>query len=119
MPETAPPPRRRDVQPSRWAGEDGTLMLAGLEANADFLWLSFCCAGREGCGKIRPLGIRPGIARFGATITIGSVVRRLRCDCGAGRIQAQVCPDVRAPDTIKREGPHPSTRADFQNDLAP
>ncbi|MBR0653055.1 hypothetical protein GXW78_25590 [Roseomonas terrae] len=114
MPEAVPPCRRRDqVQPSRWQGADGTLALAGLEANADHLWLSFCCAGYSGCEKILHLGIRPGIVRFGAMATIGSIAQRTRCICDNRRIQAQVCPDVRAADTIKREGPHPSTRGDF------
>ncbi|MBP0463136.1 hypothetical protein J5Y09_04375 [Roseomonas sp. PWR1] len=101
---------------SAFLGEDGSLMLAAYEAGwqTDAYWLSFSCAGEQGCHRIVDLGIRPAIARFGRTMTIRGIARRLRCsECGGRTIIAQVSADCRGASARDRDGPAPQTLANL------
>lgn len=113
------PPRRRaaapDQPPSRFIGEDGSLMLAAYDGwQADAYWLTFSCVGEHGCQRLVDLGFRPAIARFGRSMTIRGIARRLRCSgCGGRKIVAQVSADCRGASVREREGVAPETRADL------
>lgn len=118
MPADAVPPRRSlsdDGRDLRWLGEDGSLMLAAYEGwHADAYWLTFSCAGEHGCHRLVDLGFRPAIARFGRSMTIRGIARRLRCSaCGGRKVVAQVSADCRGASIRERDGPAPETRADL------
>lgn len=113
------PPRPQAIEPppshSEDLGDDGSLMLAAYEGwQADTYWLTFSCAGEHGCHRLVDLGFRPAIARFGRTMTIRGIARRLRCSmCGGRKIVARVSADCRGASVRERDGVAPETRADF------
>ncbi len=118
MPADAIPPRRApspDREASPYTGDDGSLMLAAYEGwHADAYWLTFGCGGLHGCQRLVDLGIRPAIARFGRTMTVRGIARRLRCaSCGGRTIGVQITADTRGSFTRERDGPAPETRVDL------
>lgn len=96
-------------------GPDGKVRLRSYLPLADSMWLSAGCQGRQGCGRVAPIGIRAAIRIMGtAEATLGELGQRLRCSwCGNRQVGITVRPDTRSAAARERDGPAPETRASW------
>lgn len=101
--------------PGTGIGPDGYVLLRAYLPLADGLWFSVSC-GR--CGNLRPLSIGAAVALLPSRhATVGSLNQRLRCSrCGNRQVSVSVCPDTRNPESQRRDGPLPETRAGLDDE---
>lgn len=90
------------------------VILAPCEVSADADWLTLNCFGERGCQRLVDLGFRPAITRFGRTMAIRGIAKRLRRSmCGGRKMIAQVTADTRSTFIRERDGLAAATRANL------
>lgn len=88
-------------------GRDGYVRLRAYLRHADSQYLSACCAGRQGCGRVVDLSIARAIEVMGGdgSRTVRELGQRLRCSrCGGRDIRVSLGVDTRPEPLRQAEG---------------